>query len=55
MMSDKTTAKRSIVLTMETVRKKMAVASEDGNLNAMRSLAEMMWMLANAYREVSKS
>ena len=55
MMSDKTAAKESIVLTMETVRKKMATASEDGNLNAMRSLAEIMWILANAYREVSRA
>ena len=55
MMSDKTAAKRSIVLTMETVRKKMETASEDGSLNAMRSLAEMMSILASAYREVSKS
>ena len=55
MMSDKAAAKRSIVLTMETVRKKMATASEDGNLNAMRSLAEMMQTLANAYREVSRA
>ena len=55
MMSDKTAAKRSIVLTMETVRKKMETASEDGNLNAMRSLVEMMERLASAYREVSRA